>query len=59
VISFECDLDFSWTYQAETILVVSRKTCITLKLIKLGLKVGRKKKNSNTEKTLNKKCSKR
>ena len=43
MISFEYDLDFRRTYQAETILVVSGKRCISSKHIKLGLRVGRKK----------------
>lgn len=43
LISFEHDSDFRWIYWAETILVVSGKRHISLKLIKLGLGVGWKK----------------
>lgn len=43
VIYFEYDLDFRWIYWAETILMVSGKRWMSLKLIKLGLGVGRKK----------------
>lgn len=44
--SFEYSLDFKWIYQAETTFVISEKKHISLKLIKLGLRVGRVKKHS-------------